>query len=146
MVLKSGRVKDPPAQLSAVWRMEAYAAEFGPEFSDDVSDEHIAAGAAQDAAAQAEERAARLAQRRYAREVALNPRGKKRAGRPPAPQPQVQRKPERPRSAPSRPAPARAAAASPILYQGGNVRGPPAARGKPVRFCCGAAWCVPGCV
>ena len=131
VVLKSGRVKDPPAQLSAVWRMEAYAAEMGPEFSDDASDEHIAVGAPQDAAAQAEERAARLAQRRYAREVALAPRGQKRPGRPPAVQ--LQRKPDRPRSAPGRPAPARAAAASPILYQGGNVRGPPAGRGK---TCC----------
>ncbi len=107
--------------------MEAYAAELGPEFSD-ASDEHIAVGAPQDAAAQAEERAARVAQRRYAREAALAPRGQKRPGRPPSAQ--AQRKPERPRPAPPRPAPARAAAASPILYQGGNVRGPPAGRGK----------------
>lgn len=132
VVLRQGRVKDPPVQLSAVWRMEAFgpAASAGSEYSDELSDEHLAMGAPQDAAAQAEDRAARLAMRRYARDAAL--------GLPPPRSQQKQQQPARPRSGVAtqrkaqqlQPGPARAAAASPILNQGGNVRGPPAGRGE----------------
>ena len=137
VVLRQGRVKDPPAQLSAVWRMEAFGpvVPTGSEFSDELSDEHLAMGAPQDAAAQAEDRAARVAMRRYARDAALGlpvPRQQQqkaavRARSGGTAVPVVQRKAERPHA---RAASARAPPASPILHQGGNVRGPPAARGE----------------
>ncbi|EFN51054.1 hypothetical protein CHLNCDRAFT_141564 [Chlorella variabilis] len=122
VVVQQGRVKDPPAQLSAVWRMEAAGAGLLPEYSDELDEDHVAVGAPQDAAAQAEERAVRLAQRRLARDVAVVVP----LARAPA---QQQQQPGR----------AAAAPASPILSQGGNVRGPPAAPGvRRVRTC---IWC-----
>ena len=110
-------------QLSAVWRMEAFGPASGSEqYSDELSDEQMAKGGPQDTAAQAEDRAARLAMRRHARDVPLprsQPAARARVGM------NTQRKAQQ-----AQPATGRAAAASIILNQGGNARGP-AGRGEP---------------
>lgn len=136
VVVRSGRVRDPPAQLSAVWRLEAAGAAGAldaPAGSDQASEaEALLAGAPQDAAAQAEERAARLAMRRFARDVGA------------AAVQQPQRQPvaacRRPAGRPRNSGAAtsqrkvrgqRAAGSSgAVLKQAGNVRGPPAAPGE----------------
>jgi hypothetical protein len=141
VVLRQGRVKDPPAQLSTVWRMEAAGANLGPTSSGELEEDQLLVGAAQDAAAQAEERAARLAMRRYGRDVGVpggrpaQPQAHKAARPQQRPQQQQQRKAERPAPRPA--SGSRAASggsANPILHQGGNVRGPPAAPGEHSRF------------
>lgn len=142
--MRQGRVKDPPAQLSAVWRLEL-AAEMEAEESE-LDEERAAMGAPQDAAAQAEDRAARLASRRFARGVVPPGHQQQRytaeeeeqeeqpvpvrrpVGRPRSSN--TQRKAERQHTRPA--AAGRAAAngsGNPVLSQGGNVRGPPAAPG-----------------
>lgn len=137
VVVRSGRVKDPPAQLSAVWRLEAAGAAGAwdaPAGSDQTS-QGEAAGAPQDAAAQAEERAARLAMRRFARDVGVA------ALQQPQRQPAaaVRRPTGRPRGSGAgagqrRDRGQRAGGSSgTVLKQAGNVRGPPPAPGEPAQ-------------
>ncbi|KAL4431305.1 hypothetical protein ABPG75_006561 [Micractinium tetrahymenae] len=145
VVVRSGRVKDPPAQLSAVWRLEAAGAAGAwdaPAASAETSEgEALLAGAPQDAAAQAEERAARLAMRRFARDVGATAlqqpqrqqaaAGRRPAGRPRSSAAATGQRRERGQRA--------GGSSGAVLKQAGNVRGPPPAPG--VRRVPTCVWC-----
>lgn len=143
VVVQQGRVKDPPAQLSAVWRLEAAGVPgwAAPAVSGQPEEEPAVLAAPQDAAAQAEDRAARLAMRRFARDMAVGVQQPQRqrqqqAGRRPVGRPRsstggptTQRRVERPveRSTQQRVLPA----ATPAVQHSVEIRGPPPPAGKP---------------
>ena len=144
VVARQGQLQNPPAQLSAVARLPLGATWLLPTSSGDTSEDALHVGAPQDAAAQAEHRAARLAQRRFARDVGSavaqapqrqqqqearrllgRPRGSPAAGG-------SQRRAELEREHPAVQAAQHGGGAGTVLKQSGNVRGPPAPPGA----CC----------
>ncbi|PSC74628.1 Soluble inorganic pyrophosphatase 2 [Micractinium conductrix] len=154
VVARQGQLQNPPAQLSAVARLPLGATWLLPTSSGDTSEDALHVGAPQDAAAQAEHRAARLAQRRFARDVGSavaqapqrqqqqearrllgRPRGSPAAGG-------SQRRAELEREHPAVQAAQHGGGAGTVLKQSGNVRGPPAPPGVRRQPVC--VWCHSG--